>query len=156
MRPALTALRSLFLLAMHHGCHLTPDQIAQAQIGDLTQGMMDVLREAGFETSALRRVQWDDLTKLGSAFPVLAALQSGGWLIVAGVLGTGRDAQLAVLDPAREQLGITLMAETKFLPAWTGTVLLCRKPAPAAATEPRFGAMAASCATSPSPPFPAA
>ena len=143
MAPPMTALRSLFLLAMHHGCHLTPEQIVQAQDGpaadgDLTPGLMAVLRAAGFQTRAMRQAQWDDILKLGSAFPVLAALRSGGWLIVAGVLGTGADAQLAVLDPAREALGITLLTRDIFLPTWRGTLLFCKKPA-ATRAEPNFG-----------------
>ncbi len=136
--PNLTALRGLFLLAMHHGCHLAPEQVAQAQTPDLAQGIMTVLRQAGFETAALRRGQWTDLEKVGSAYPVLAALQGGGWIILAGLLGTGGETQLAVLDPAREALGITLMPRETFLARWNGTVVLCRKPAPPEA-EPRFG-----------------
>jgi ATP-binding cassette subfamily B protein len=138
MAPSLTALRSLFLLAMHHGCHLTPDQIVQAQGDDLTRGVMQVLRGAGFETRAVPNGTWTDVLALGSAFPVLACLRSGAWLIVAGVLGTGQDAQLAVLDPAREQLGITLLTRARFEPAWTGLLVFCKRPAPPAA-DARFG-----------------
>jgi ATP-binding cassette, subfamily B, bacterial HlyB/CyaB len=138
MNPDLTALRSLFLLAMHHGCHLTPEQIQQAQQPDMVTGLRQVLRNAGFETQPLARCSWSDVTGLGSAFPVLASLQSGAWVIVAGVLGRGAEAQLAVLDPAREALGITLMPQAPFLASWNGTVLLCKRQAPAAA-ETRFG-----------------
>jgi subfamily B ATP-binding cassette protein HlyB/CyaB len=143
MAPHLTALRSLFLLAMHHGCHLTPDEIvvAQPQEGSgetMTSGLMQVLRAAGFDTSAVPRARWDDVVRLGSAFPVLAALHSGAWLILVGVLGTGDAVQLAVLDPAREQLGITLLGRDAFLSGWNGTLIFCKKLV-ARDAEPRFG-----------------
>ena len=46
---SLTALRGLFLLAMHHGCHLPPDLVAGALAEDMVQGVLRVLRHAGFE-----------------------------------------------------------------------------------------------------------
>ena len=72
MAPHLTALRSLFLLAMHHGCHLSPEQIGQAQSDDLAAGLSSVLRDAGFETRLVARGGWADVAALGSAFPALA------------------------------------------------------------------------------------
>ncbi len=133
--PSLTALRSLFLLAMHYGCHLSPDQVAAAQGCDLQEGVLRVLRQAGFEAQAVADAQWQHVAKLGGAFPALAVMRDGNWHILAGVLGAGEEAQLAVLDPQREQLGICLVRRAAFLRDWTGTLLLCRRkpPSPAAA-----------------------
>jgi ATP-binding cassette subfamily B protein len=100
--------------------------------------LQTVLRGAGFDTRAVALGRWEDVTALGSAFPVLAALRSGAWVIVAGVLGHGAEAQLAVLDPAREALGITLMPRPAFMATWNGTVVLCKK-RPPPAVETRFG-----------------
>jgi len=135
---SLTALRALFLLAMHHGCHLSPDQISAAQGSDILAGVLRVLAQAGFDARALHHGQWRDITGLGSAFPVLAIMNDGNWQILAGVLGQPGSAQLAVLDPAREQLGITLVHERDFRAAWSGTLVLCRR-APAATATDRFG-----------------
>ena len=135
---SLTALRSLFLLAMHHGCHLTPEQVAAAQGGDVQEGVLRVLRQAGFEARALAACTWRDVANLGSAFPALAVMQDGRWQILAGVLGTGDDAQAAVLDPAREQLGIALIKQADFLAAWSGILILCGRKAPPTEAD-RFG-----------------
>jgi ATP-binding cassette subfamily B protein len=135
---SLTALRALFLLAMHHGCHLAPDQVGAAVCDDMAAGLVRVLRAAGFQARVVERASWADLAGLGSALPALAEMHDGAFLIVAGVLGTGSDAQLAVLDPAREELGITLIPRAKFVAAWRGTLLLCRRP-PASSTTPAFG-----------------
>jgi ATP-binding cassette subfamily B protein len=124
---SLTALRGLFLLAMHHGCHLSPDLVAGALAEDMVQGVLRVLRQAGFEATAVDGAKWDDIASLGSALPVLAVTNAGAFLIVAGVLGDNAGAQLAVLDPAREQLGIKLITRQDFLAMWSGTILLCRR-----------------------------
>lgn len=135
---SLTALRALFLLAMHHGCHLSPEQLAAAQGGDVEAGLLHVLKHAGFEARISANQAWDDVAGLGSAFPVLARMHDGTWHILAGVLGAGADAQLAVLDPSREQLGICLTKRAEFLAAWGGTLLLCRRAA-AQDSSDRFG-----------------
>ncbi len=125
---------------MHHGCHLSPDQVAAALTDDIVEGVLRVLRHAGFEARVVTGAAWQDVASLGSAFPVLAITRDDAWMIVAGVLGTGADAQLAVLDPAQEQLGITLMRRDAFVAQWSGTMLLCRRPPPAAQAAP-FGLM---------------
>lgn len=136
--PSLTALRSLFLLAMHHGCHLTPEQVAAAQGTDLLAGVVRVLRQAGFDSRVLQHCAWRDVAALGSAFPAMAVTRDGGWQILAGVLGTGADAQMAVLDPAREELGICLIKQADFVAAWSGTLILCGRKAPQDQAD-RFG-----------------
>jgi ATP-binding cassette subfamily B protein len=144
---SLTALRGLFLLALHHGCHLAPDQVAGAMGDDMVAGVLRVLRHAGFEARALNGAIWEDIAGLGSALPVLTVNRNGAFMILAGVLGTGADTQLAMLDPAREQLGITLMPRQKFLAEWRGTLVLCRrKPTAEAATPFGLGWFAAEIA----------
>jgi ATP-binding cassette subfamily B protein len=135
---SLTALRALFLLAMHHGCHLSPDQVAAAQDADIARGVLRVLKQAGFEARLLHGVGWQDVATLGTAFPVLAVMRDGTWQIIAGLLGEGEAVQLAVLDPAREQLGITLTPRAAFCAAWSGTLLLSR-PTVVKPVEDRFG-----------------
>jgi subfamily B ATP-binding cassette protein HlyB/CyaB len=135
---SLTGLRGLFLLALHHGTHLAPEQVAGAIADDMVQGVLRVLRHAGFEARAIDGAIWEDIEHLGSALPVLVVKRNGGFLILAGVLGSGAETQLAVLDPSREALGITLMTRANFLAEWRGTILLCRRPAMAQAAAP-FG-----------------
>jgi ATP-binding cassette subfamily B protein len=134
----MTALRSLFLLAMHHGCHLSPDQVAAALTDDPVQGVLRVLRHAGFDAQARTGAAWKDLAALVPAFPVLAVARDGKFLIIAGLLGSGADVQLAVLDPAREALGISLLPRPAFIANFSGTLLLCRRPPDPPQTEP-FG-----------------
>ncbi len=124
--PPLTALRSLFLLAMHHGCHLSVEQIAAAQEENIAAGVTRVLCEAGFDAKLQHNAKWRDIVALGPVFPALAVMCDGTWLIAAGILGKDADAQLAVLDPRREQLGITLLPRDRFVQDWSGTLLLCR------------------------------
>jgi ATP-binding cassette subfamily B protein len=123
---------------MHHGCHLSPEQVGAARGADVAAGLLHALKQAGFDARNLARQSWDDVAGLGSAFPVLAAMRDGSWQILAGVLGADADAQLAVLDPAREQLGICLIKRDDFLAAWGGAIMLCRRP-PTQSSAERFG-----------------
>jgi ATP-binding cassette subfamily B protein len=133
MPPHLTGLRALFLVAMHHGCQLHADELTQAarvineDAAAAEQVMGRLLRESGLNAKKLRRRGWADITTLGSAYPALALRQDGGWVIVAGVLGSGAETHLAVLDPAIEALGLKLLDQASFMAAWTGTLILIKR-----------------------------
>jgi ATP-binding cassette subfamily B protein len=127
MSEHMTALRCLFLLAMHHGYQLTPEQLATAWPGEPLKAMASVLRMAGLHSRVLRLQDWNDLISYGSAYPVLAQQKSGHWLIVAGPLcGPGQE-QVAVLDPAREHFGVAFVSKEAFSQTWSGTAVLCKR-----------------------------
>jgi len=145
LQPHLTGLRALFLVAIHHGCPINPEAFtkAAARINENAargeQVMRRLINQAGLRASKRKRRNWADLLALGNAYPALAARRDGGWVVVVGVLGTGDDTKLAILDPATEALGLKIVEKTDFLAEWAHTLLLVKPRRPAPPPPPAFG-----------------
>jgi ATP-binding cassette subfamily B protein len=145
MQPQLTGLRALFLVAMHYGRQVNPDELTKAAtlINEdeeaAEQVMGRLMHQAGLRAKKLKRRTWSDIISLGSAYPVLVARRDGGWMILVGVLGTGADIKLAILDPAIEALGLKIVDKTDFLSVWTGTIILVKPRISIGREEPPFG-----------------
>ncbi len=133
--PNVTALRCIFLLCAHHGTILKPEDLASAAGISVPR----ILAGHGLQVKTLQHTTFETAAALGNAYPALALLHDGNWLLVAGALGTGADAKLAVLDPARENLGLFLLARDAFAAAWSGTLVLARPKAATQAARRPFG-----------------
>jgi ATP-binding cassette subfamily B protein len=145
MQPQLTGLRALFLVAMHYGRQVNPDELTKAAtlINEdeeaAEQVMGRLMHQAGLRAKKLKRRTWSDIISLGSAYPVLVGRRDGGWMILVGVLGTGADIKLAILDPAIEALGLKIVDKTDFLSVWTGTIILVKPRLSIGREESPFG-----------------
>ncbi len=145
MQPHLTGLRALFLVAVHHGRPLNPDDLTKAaasinQDHAVSERVMHrLMHQAGLRARKRKRSTWADLVALGEAYPALVARRDGGWMIVAGVLGTGDDTRLAILDPATEALGLKVVEKSDFLADWARTIVLVKPRRPATRKSPAFG-----------------
>jgi ATP-binding cassette subfamily B protein len=128
MSPHLAALRCLFLLGLHHGVQIPPEKLAHASEADTLGSILSVMRDVGLRGKVLKNRRFEDLTTLGSAFPVMAERKTGSWVIVPSTVSTndGR-ALIAVLDPVVEQTGITLVPREEFEESWSGRILLCKR-----------------------------
>jgi len=128
LTPHLTALRSLFLVAMHHGVHVPADLLSRADPTEPVLAMLGVMREVGLTGRVLHGRSWRDVSRLGSAYPALVERSDGSWLIVASALPRSDGVEaLAVLDPAAEQSGIIALPRAEFEATWTGRLLLCKR-----------------------------
>ena len=67
LAPEHTALRCLFLLAMHHGLHLAPEELPTAQGPAMLPAVLGTLRRLGLKARALTGRGWDAAAGLGSA-----------------------------------------------------------------------------------------
>ncbi len=128
MSPHLTALRCLFLVALHHGIQLRPEVLASADDSDSLSSVLRLMRDVGLSGKVLKNRVWDDLTSLGSAYPVMAEQKRGNWVIVASTL-TIADGRLmaAVLDPLTEATGVALVPQEDFIENWTGRLVLAKR-----------------------------
>jgi len=128
MAPHLTALRSLILVAMHHGVHVPPELLSRTDPRDPVASMFGVMREVGLTGKLLQKRVWRDVTRLGKAYPALAERIDGGWVIVASAMPvTDNGETIALLDPASEQSGIIVVPRPDFERTWTGRLLLCKR-----------------------------
>jgi ATP-binding cassette subfamily B protein len=128
MSPHLTALRALFLVAMHHGVQVPAEQMLQADPNDTVSAVLGLMRELGLNGKLLSRRSWRDVSRLGSAYPAMAERTDGTWLIVASALPPQDGVEaLAVLDPNAEQSGVTVILRPEFEAQWSGRLVLCKR-----------------------------
>ena len=129
--PQLTAIRCLFLVAMHHGLRLLPDELPVLTGDDMLASVLRAMKGVGLKGRALHRCTWQTVGALGQAYPAMAVRQDGSWFILVHVIpGPDGTPHAAILDPAREAQGVQLLSRERFEAGWNGTLLLCKRQRP--------------------------
>ena len=87
-----TSLHCLALVARHHGVDLSPDRLVHDYaVGDRPVAIRQLLRMA--KDAGLRarqtKLSWRSLLQLGEAYPVLAELENGNWVVIASAVASG-------------------------------------------------------------------
>jgi subfamily B ATP-binding cassette protein HlyB/CyaB len=138
-----TALECLASAARHHGIDLAPGRLRHLYaIGDAPISQVLLLRMA--IDSGLRarstRLTWDALLQLGEAYPALAQLTNGNWVVVlaAGKHPDGEEA-VRVFDPLAEQPEPLVIDKATFCRHWQGDVVLIKRNRTASASPRPFG-----------------
>jgi subfamily B ATP-binding cassette protein HlyB/CyaB len=119
--PHHTALRCLFMMALHRGVTLHPEQFAGVAEGDTIGSVLRVLRDGGLNGVLSRRAGWEVLR--GATMPAMAQWLDGHWVML---LHAGEEIRL--LDPRAEDAGVIGMPREVFLRDWSGVAILCQKP----------------------------
>lgn len=127
MPPYHTAMRSIFLVALHHGVQLQPEHLAAGDGVNALPSVLRVMRLAGFKGKVVKRCRWDDLTALGAAYPVMAVQKNGNWVIVVQAALSADGPMAAVMDPSHEAAGIRVIPRAQFEESWSGTLVLCKR-----------------------------
>ena len=137
--PQLSTLRAAFLLAAHHGILFAPDEFPTLDEGDFAPDLIGLFSTKGFRVRLLRGMGWRKTSRLGQAYPVLAEMTGGRWVILlhASLVGTQKTA--AWLDPVTESGGVHTCPWDEFAADWTGRLLLVARDAPAPRETTRFG-----------------
>jgi len=124
----MTVLRCLFIIAQHHGVQVSTEVLQGAVEDDKVRAVLRLMREIGLTGRLFRKWGWNKLSALGSAFPVMAELEGGNWVIVIGLIPRAdghRD--VAILDPRDEQSGTALVPQETFEKSWAGRIILCKR-----------------------------
>ncbi|WP_439814103.1 peptidase domain-containing ABC transporter [Zavarzinia sp. CC-PAN008] len=139
LTPLHTAVRSLFVVAMHRGVQLKPEHLVEVAEKDTAGSIVKVLAKVGLRGRVLAKRKWADLTGLSSAYPLLAERRDGSWVVVMNT-GDGPDGAVAtLLDPRAEQHGLQAIPMAQFVAEWTGTLVLCKRASRATEVEGTFG-----------------
>jgi ATP-binding cassette subfamily B protein len=138
-----TALQCLVSVAGHHGLDLSADRLRHTYaIGDVPISQVLLLRmaiEAGLRARRTR-LTWATLVRLGEAYPALAQLANGNWVVVAAPCkdATGDEA-VSVFDPLAERPEPLVVAQEKFCANWRGDVILLKRKRGTAGLARPFG-----------------
>jgi len=140
LAPELTALRCVFLVAMHHGLQLAPDELPAIGHADMVPSVLRALHDAGLKGQALRNGGWEKAAALGTAYPALAVRRDGTWFILIHIMEGADGGKLAaVLDPAAEHEGVRLIPRKAFEDDWSGTLVLVKRVHALADDDQPFG-----------------
>ncbi len=124
-----TNLHCLALVARHHGVDLSPERLQHDYaVGEEPVAVRQLLRmakDAGLKAKHLT-LTWPSLFQLGNAYPILAELENGNWVVVAGAVG-GEEKQVRVLDPLATRPEFILLSEEQFTKSWRGSVVLMKR-----------------------------
>ncbi|KAB0680369.1 peptidase domain-containing ABC transporter [Aureimonas leprariae] len=126
-----TNLHCLALVARHHGVDLSAERLLHDYAVEDepvdARRLMRMARDAGLRTR-LAHLSWDGLLGLRQAYPALAELDNGNWVVVVGSApGEDADVGIEVLDPLAARPERFRLSEADFCAHWTGVVLLVKR-----------------------------
>jgi ATP-binding cassette subfamily B protein len=125
LTPYHTALRSLFVMALHKGVQLHPERFADASEADPLGSVIRVLEKVGLRGRVMERCKWQGLEAIKHAFPIMARRKNNNWVIVVSLMDSPDGPAVGVLDPQREADGIIPQRRDQFVKTWSGTLILC-------------------------------
>ena len=98
-------------------------------VGDKPVAIRQLLRmakDAGLRDRQVR-LSWRSLLQLGEAYPVLAELENGNWVVIASAAVNGEQEMVRVLDPLAERPEVLLLTEQQLSRRWRGAVVLLKR-----------------------------
>jgi ATP-binding cassette, subfamily B, bacterial HlyB/CyaB len=138
-----TSIHCLALVARHHGVDIAPDRLVHDySVGEAPVSLRLLLRmakEAGLRARS-EVLSWPQLLRLGDAYPVLAELTNGNWVIIVGTARAedGTDA-VRILDPLASRAEVMVLTETQFGSRWSGRLVFLKRAHRLTDTDQPFG-----------------
>src|SRR5262249_1325562 len=121
-----TALQCFVAVARHHGVDLSVDRIkhdyALKPEDDVVRQLPGIAQKSGLRVRSLH-LDWEELPRLGDAFPAIARLSNGN----SGILRGSREESAGVLDPLADRAAILHLDKATFCRNWQGDILLVRR-----------------------------
>nr|VFJ73944.1 MAG: ATP-binding cassette, subfamily B [Candidatus Kentron sp. FW] len=147
-KPRHTALQCLSLVARHHGIQAGVEKLIheyslEEQEPDRDR-LLRIAREIGLKAS-FTRIKWQRFGEMGQAWPAIALLNNGNYVIVVDARRTedGAVDRIAVFDPlANRRQGpsdFLFLSREQFELAWTGELLLLKREYSVADEKQPFG-----------------
>jgi ATP-binding cassette, subfamily B, bacterial HlyB/CyaB len=127
LSPHHTALRSLFVVALHKGVQLEAADFAEFTEADTLGSVLRILSRVRLQGKVLSGSKWSTLTGLSHAFPVMSLQADGHWVVVYNTVDGPDGPAAAVLDPRCEPNGVTLVPRKLFLAGWSGSLVVCSR-----------------------------
>jgi ATP-binding cassette, subfamily B, bacterial HlyB/CyaB len=125
-----TNLHCLCLVGRHHGIDLSLERLQHDyDVGDTqvsTRQLLRMAKDAGLRARNLN-MTWKSLFRLGEAYPVLAELENGNWIVIAGAYEVEGVETIRVLDPLARRPESIVLNEEQFSKNWRGSIVLIKR-----------------------------
>ncbi|MBV8524263.1 MAG: peptidase domain-containing ABC transporter [Acetobacteraceae bacterium] len=151
--PPQTALDCFVRVASHHGLMLSADRLRHSYaIGEAPVSpvlLLRIAKDAGFRARQAL-LSWDQLVDLRDAYPVMAQLANGNWVVVLGALerphgsagmggADGNEAAVSVLDPLADHPEPFPVTREAFCAKWQGDAVVVKRSRQLGENPPAFG-----------------
>ncbi len=130
-----TSLKCLALVGRHHGVDISVDRlIHDYSLEETEPSVRRLLRMAsdhGFKVKPTR-ISWKQLERMGHAYPVMARLKNGNYVILVGMREAEQEdgkikQELAVFDPLADRNDFLFLPRKDFEKSWNGDVILAKR-----------------------------
>ncbi|NQU57821.1 MAG: peptidase domain-containing ABC transporter, partial [Rhodospirillales bacterium] len=126
-----TAITCLILTARRHGIHTTVERVTHDYAlteEPETRRLLRIAQDIGLKSNS-KKVKWDDLARVGKAFPVLTRLKNGNWVVLAAMAPAkeGEEPVALILDPLAEGTELIRVNRETLENAWVGEIVLLKK-----------------------------
>src|SRR5690606_16236362 len=138
-----TSLQCLAAVARNCGVDLSTDRLQHDYaIGAETPSprlLLRIAKDAGLRAKRAR-ISWDALQKLRDAYPLIAELDNGNYVIIAGATGSDHEGEqlVRVFDPLAERPEPLMLTREQFQRQWTGEVMFVKRHYALSDTEQPF------------------
>ena len=129
-----TSLQCLALLARHHGIDVSADRLIHDYSLEFDEPTLKRVLRIGKDTGLKirhARLTWKQLANLNEAYPAIARLKNGNYVIVVGMRDNDEEGstvqQIAVFDPLGSEEGFIFLSQEQFERSWKGEVILAKK-----------------------------
>lgn len=125
-----TAMQCLVAIARHHGLDYSVENLvhkyALGHTEPTTTRIIRIARENDLKAKK-GTLKWEDLWKLGESYPIMARLNNGNTVILAGVDGDPDGGRAAVFDPLADSPEFILLSKDKLMKAWGGEAIFVKR-----------------------------
>lgn len=122
-----TALRCLFIISLRRGVLLKPENFNGFSETDTVGSVMRVMGSVGLQGKIVGGCNWNRLTSLSYAYPLLAIMKNGHWMVILDSAEANGVKAVTLLDPQTEKDGSKLVPFDQFAQAWSGSAILCKR-----------------------------
>ena len=130
-----TAVKCLALLGRHHGLDVSADRLIHdyslATEEPSTQRLLRMAKDCGMKARATK-LTWSHLERMQQAFPAIAKLENGNYVIIVGMRKSENDegkteTVVALFDPLADRQDFIFLRRSDFETQWRGDVILTKR-----------------------------
>ncbi len=126
-----TALSCLDAIGNHYGHSMEPDRLIHDYALDdaslNSSKIVSIARGNGFKANA-QKLSISKLHQLEGVFPLIAPLNNGNYVVLAGIKKENDQIAFVVFDPLANVDGLIGVPESDFLENWSGEVIFFKRP----------------------------